>query len=114
MIQFYCPKCNDPVECDIAIGMGECFGCSFCFCTSCLNPFHGTSDCGITEETLREFKINELKISEKRRKELKNQRLIKLNEEKLSNSFISSTYKRCPGCQTNIEVMFETRQIFCK
>jgi NMD protein affecting ribosome stability and mRNA decay len=117
-LQFYCPECNDPVECDISVGFGQCFGCNFNFCTSCLKPFHGTSDCDLDDEerkySLKEYiakqnaeqvlKAREKEIAEQKRKDLELKRQMRIKQESLSNSFINSSFKKCPGCKANIEV----------
>lgn len=50
-LQVDCPnsECDAVIQSEVDIGMAECYLCHFVFCSTCLKPYHGTSDCQLND-----------------------------------------------------------------
>ena len=82
--------------------LAEC-QCGFMFCTNCSMPFHGYTDCGLTEEERQNEMLAYMKDEKQKIEQIEKLKEQRKKEEIDSERLVKEKCKKCPQCNANIE-----------
>jgi hypothetical protein len=106
-----CPNCQMRVTADFD---GYCEHCDFRFCTECNQPFHGVTQCGLSEAERKAEIKRYLKATEAERLRLEQ---VAISTRKKQNNdseyLIRRLYKKCPSCRADIEKTMGCNHMTC-
>ncbi|RWS23071.1 E3 ubiquitin-protein ligase RNF14-like isoform X2 [Leptotrombidium deliense] len=119
----WCPNvdCRCPIimTSDHNSGVGLCPQCSFSFCTTCGEKFHGANPCLDFEDENQKLQIIQQYTSgtetEKAAliKRYTEEKLERAVQDHLSNLCIKQICKQCPSCKSNIEKYAGCNKMIC-